>query len=160
MFIHKIIRSFVCSEPSLLLLAVCEQMSSIGFLNLLGAPARGVGLTHVGRGLDGGHKLESNVGDTDDTNNTTGDVADDLCAKEEAAKKDVENTTADKGEKKVGITRDLGRDLELKETNGKTKDYHVDAEDNGAQSATKEAKDTAKNGDGTDGQVDNAKDIR
>jgi len=148
----------VSSEGSQL--AVCKFSSNAGCLNLLGAPSRGVGLTHVGRGLDGGHKLESDVGDTNDTNNTTSNVADDLCAEEEAAKKDVENTTADKGEEKVGVTRDLRRDLELEETNGKTKDYHVDAEDNGAQSATEEAKDTAENGDGTDGQVDNAKDIR
>lgn len=43
-------------------------------LDLLGAPA-GVGLAHVGRGLDGGDELEDGIGDTDQADDGARDDA-------------------------------------------------------------------------------------
>lgn len=57
-----------------------EQLERIR-LDLLGAPA-GVGLAHVARGLDRRDELEGNVGDTDNANNATGDVVDDMATEE------------------------------------------------------------------------------
>lgn len=59
-------------------------------LDLLGTPASGLGLAHVGRGLDRGNELEGDVGDTDDADNATGNLAEDLVAEDEAADEDVD----------------------------------------------------------------------
>lgn len=58
-------------------------------LDLLSTPA-GVGLAHVGRGLDRGDELENGVADTDHANDATGDVVEDVVAEEEAAEEDVD----------------------------------------------------------------------
>lgn len=62
-------------------------------LDLLSTPASGVGLAHVGRGLDRGNELEGDVGDTEDANDATGDLAEDLVAEDEAADEDVDCTS-------------------------------------------------------------------
>lgn len=59
-------------------------------LDLLGTPASGLGLAHVGRGLDRGDKLEGDVGDTDDADSATGDFAKNLFAEDETADEDVD----------------------------------------------------------------------
>ena len=58
-------------------------------LNLLGAPARIVGLAHVAGWLDRGNKFESDETDTDDADDTTSNVAEDSSAEKEATKENV-----------------------------------------------------------------------
>jgi hypothetical protein len=62
----------------------------IGFLDLLGAPASVFGLAHVGRGLNGGDELESDVGKTGDTDDATSDVAEDIAAEDQRAEEEVD----------------------------------------------------------------------
>ena len=59
-------------------------------LDLLGAPAGDVGFAHVGRGLDRGDELEGDVGNTDDADNSTSNLADHHVAEDEAADEDVD----------------------------------------------------------------------
>lgn len=75
----------ICCKSSI----TCRRAAA-GDLDLLSAPTSGIGLAHVGRGFDGGNKLESDIGNTDNTDDTTGDVANDLLAEEEAAEEDVD----------------------------------------------------------------------
>lgn len=86
-------------------------------LYLLGAPA-GIGLPHVGGGLDGGDELEDGVADADEADDGAGDYAQDVAVQEDGADKDVEGAAADEAEEEGGVARDLGRDLELEEAGG------------------------------------------
>lgn len=58
-------------------------------LDALGAPP-GVGLAHVGGGLDGGDELEGDVGDADDADDAAGDDEPGAVAEDEAADEDVD----------------------------------------------------------------------
>jgi hypothetical protein len=128
-------------------------------LDLLSPPTRDVGLAHVARGLDGRDKLEDDVSDTDNANDTTSNLADDGCAKEKGADEDVEDTTADKGEQERSVSRNLGRDLELEQSDRKTKDDHVHGDNDRLKIESEDVNHTANDGDGGNGQVDNAKDV-
>lgn len=86
-------------------------------LYLLGAPA-GVGLPHVGGGLDRGNKLEDGVANTNKANNRARNYAQDVAVEQDGADKDVEGAAADEAEEEGGVARDLGRDLELEEAGG------------------------------------------
>lgn len=86
-------------------------------LYLLGAPA-GVGLPHVGGGLDGGDELEDGVADADEADDGAGDYAQDVAVQQDGADEDVEGAAADEAEEEGGVARDLGRDLELEEAGG------------------------------------------
>lgn len=86
-------------------------------LHLLGAPA-GVGLPHVGRGLDGGDELEDGVADADEADDGAGDYAQDVAVEQDGADEDVEGAAADEAEEEGGVARDLRRDLELEEAGG------------------------------------------
>jgi hypothetical protein len=108
-----------------------RQYWLIGFLDLLGTPASVFGLAHVGRGLDGGNELESDVGNTSKTNNATSDLAENAVAYHQGAEEDVKDTTADEGEHERRMSRNLRGDLELKEASNKTKDDHVSTQDDG-----------------------------
>ena len=59
-------------------------------LDLLGTPAGNLSLAHVGGGLDRGNELEANVGETDDTNDTTSNLAEDHVTEDQAADEDVD----------------------------------------------------------------------
>lgn len=128
-------------------------------LDLLGTPAS-VGFSHVLRRLDGGDELESDVANTDDADDATSEVVQEVSPEEKAAEEDVQDTTANEREEEVGVARNLGRDLELEEGNGKTKGDHVRANDDGGEAEiSKDVVDTTKSGDGGDNQVDDAEDI-
>lgn len=58
-------------------------------LDALGAPA-GVGLPHVGGGLDGGDELETDVGEADDADDAAADDEPEAVAEDEAADEDVD----------------------------------------------------------------------
>jgi hypothetical protein len=58
-------------------------------LDLFRAPTC-IGFAHVAGWLDRGDKFEGDVGDTNDADNTTSNVAENLLAKQKAAKKDVD----------------------------------------------------------------------
>ena len=58
-------------------------------LDALGAPA-GVGLPHVGGGLDGGDELEADVGEADDADDAAADDEPEAFAEDEAADEDVD----------------------------------------------------------------------
>lgn len=75
-----------------------RQYWLIGSLDLLGTPASVFGLAHVGRGLDGGNELESDVGNTGDTHDAASNLAENAVAHHQRAEEDVEDTTADEGE--------------------------------------------------------------
>lgn len=90
---------------------------SPGLLYLLGAPA-GVGLPHVGGGLDGGDEFEDGVADADEADDGAGDYAQDVAVQQDGADEDVEGATADEAEEEGRVTRDLGWDLELEEAGG------------------------------------------
>jgi hypothetical protein len=62
----------------------------VGILDLLGAPASILGLAHVAWGLDGGDKLKGNVGETDDTDAATSNLAEDMVTQEKTAEEDVD----------------------------------------------------------------------
>jgi hypothetical protein len=126
-------------------------------LDLLSTPASDLSLAHVAGGFNGRHKLEDDVSDTGDANNATGNVHQDGLAKEESADEDVEDTTSQEREEERGISRDLGRDLELEKRNGKTKDDHVHGEDDGLHVEAEDVHDAAEDGDGRDDQVNDAK---
>jgi len=100
-------------------------------LDLLSTPASGLGLAHVGRGLDRRNELEGDVGDTNDANDATGDLAEDLVAEDETADEDVEDSATDEGEEERGVARDLRGDLELEQRDAETEDDQVDADNNG-----------------------------
>lgn len=61
----------------------------VGILDLLGAPASILGLAHVAWGLDGGDKLKSDEGETNDTDAATGNLAEDFLTEEKTAEEDV-----------------------------------------------------------------------
>lgn len=86
-------------------------------LYLLGAPA-GVGLPHVGGGLDGGDELENGVADADKADDGASNYAQDVAVEQDGADEDVEGAAADEAEEEGGVARDLGRDLELEEAGG------------------------------------------
>jgi hypothetical protein len=86
-------------------------------LYLLGAPA-GVGLPHVGGGLDGGDELQDGVADADEADDGTRDYAQDVAVQQDGADKDVEGAAADEAEEEGRVARDLGWDLELEEAGG------------------------------------------
>lgn len=136
-----------------------RQYWLIGFLDLLGTPASVFGLAHVGRGLDGGNELESDVGNTGDAHNATGDLAENTVADHQRAEEDVENTTADEGEHERRMSRNLRGDLELKKASNKTKDDHVSTQDDGLKAEREDGDDTTEDDDDTNCQVDNAKDV-
>lgn len=71
-------------------------------LYLLGAPT-GVGLPHVGWGLDGGDELEDSVADTDEADNRAGDYAQDVAVEQDGADEDVEGAAADEAEEEGGV---------------------------------------------------------
>lgn len=58
-------------------------------LDLLSAPAS-IGLAHVAGGFDGGDELEGNVGNANDANGATGDLAHNQLAEKEATDEDVD----------------------------------------------------------------------
>ena len=58
-------------------------------LDGFGTPA-GVGLAHVGGGLDGGDEFEGDVGETDDADDATRDDEPGAVAEDEAAAEDVD----------------------------------------------------------------------
>lgn len=86
-------------------------------LHLLGAPA-GVGLPHVGGGLDGGDELEDGIADADEADDGARDYAQDVAVEQDGADEDVEGAAADEAEEEGRVARDLGRDLELEEAGG------------------------------------------
>jgi hypothetical protein len=131
----------------------------IGFLDLLGAPASVFGLAHVGRGLNGGDELESDVGKTGDTDDATSDVAEDIAAEDQRAEEEVEDTTADEGEHERRMSGNLRGNLELKKASNKTKDDHVSTNNDGLKAEGEDGNDTAEDDDNTDNQVDNAKNV-
>lgn len=135
-------------------------MDFVVCLDLLGAPA-GVGLAHVGRGLNGGDELEDGVADANEADEGAGNDAEDAAAEENGSHEDVEDTTADEGEEERGVSRDLRRDLELEEADGGTKDDDVDTNDEGLESIGlgEELRDTTKDHNHTNRQVDDAKDV-
>ena len=61
-----------------------------GLLNLFGAPACDIGLAHVARGLNRGDELENGVSDTDNADDTSSDVAEDVAAEEQGAEEDID----------------------------------------------------------------------
>lgn len=105
--------------------------SSRGNLDLLSSPSSDIGFAHVGRGLNRGNPLESDVCDTSDADNGAGNLAEDTSSDDERTDEDVDykllalsflvswdigirtNTTSDEGEEEVGVARDLGRNLEF-----------------------------------------------
>lgn len=58
-------------------------------LHLLGAPA-GIGLAHVGRRLNGGHKLKHAVGQADDADNGASNDAQGVVVEEDGADENVD----------------------------------------------------------------------
>lgn len=58
-------------------------------LDLLGTPA-GVGLAHVGRGLDGRDELEDGVADTDQADDGAGNDAEDAAAEEDGSDENID----------------------------------------------------------------------
>lgn len=127
---------------------------------MLGTPA-GVGLAHVGGRLDGRDELEDGVADTDQADDGAGNDAEDAAAKEDGSDEDVEDTTADEGEEERGVSRDLGRDLELEEPDGCAEQDDVGADDEGLESVGfgKELRDTTEDHDHANRQVDDAKGV-
>lgn len=87
------------------------------YLHLLGTPA-GIGLSHVGRRLDGRDEFQDDVADADEANDGARDDAQHAIVQQDRADKDVESAATDKGEQEGGIARDLGWDLELEEAGG------------------------------------------
>lgn len=73
-------------------------------------------IPHVGRGLDGGNKLQSRIGHTNDADNGTGHNAEPALAYDNRANEDVEDAAAEEREHERGIARHLLGDLELKES--------------------------------------------
>jgi hypothetical protein len=136
-----------------------RQYWLIGFLDLLGTPASVFGLTHVGRGLDGGNELESDVGNTGDTHDAASNLAENAVAHHQRAEEDVEDATADEREHERRMSRNLRGDLELKKASNKTKDDHVSTQDDGLKAEREDGHDTTEDDDDTNGQVDNAKDV-
>lgn len=128
-------------------------------LNLLSAPTGSFGIAHVARGLNGRDELEDDVGDTDDTNGSASNLAEDSLSEEEAADEDVEESAADEGEEEGGVSRDLGRDLELEKRNRETENDHVHGDNNRLQVELEDLHNTTENGDKGDNQVDNAEDV-
>lgn len=86
-------------------------------LYLLGAPA-GVGLPHVGGGLNRGDELKDSVADANEANNRARDYAQDVAVEQDGADEDVEGAAADEAEEEGRVARDLGRYLELEEAGG------------------------------------------
>lgn len=64
-------------------------MDFVVCLDLLGAPA-GVGLAHVGRGLNGGDELEDGVADANEADEGAGNDAEDAAAEEDGSHEDVD----------------------------------------------------------------------
>lgn len=86
-------------------------------LHLFRAPAS-VRFPHIGRRLDAGDELEDDVADTDETDDGASNDAQDAVVQQNRPNKDVKSAAADEGEKEGGVAGDLGRDLELEETDG------------------------------------------
>lgn len=128
-------------------------------LYLLSTPSSCIGVAHVAWGFDRWNEFECNVAKTDDANNGSSNVAEDLLAEEETTDENVENTSSDKGEEKVGVSRNLRGDLEFKKSDSQPENEHVDAKNNGLKLMHKDADDATENGDGRDDQVHDAKDI-
>lgn len=59
-------------------------------LDLLSAPTSVLSLAHVAWGFDRGNELQGKVSDTDDADDATSDLAEDLVAKKKAAEEDVD----------------------------------------------------------------------
>lgn len=129
-------------------------------LNLLSAPASILSLAHVAGGLDGGNELEGDVCDTDDADDGTSDFAENAVAEEKAAEEDVKSTATDKRKQEQGVTRDLGRDLELEKTDSGAKKDHVDTNNHQLELQAEDVHDTSQDGDDADNQVDDSEDIR
>lgn len=127
-------------------------------LDLLSAPAR-IGLSHAARGFDQGDELKANVAKSGDTDDATSNVGNDLVAEEKASDEDVENTTTNEGEEEVGVSRNLGRDLEFQQSNSKSKNNHVDTDNDILESNREDVENTTKNRDTRHNQVNNAEDI-
>lgn len=73
-------------------------------LHLLGAPA-GIGLAHVGRRLNGGHKLEHAVGQTDDADNGASNDAQGVVVEEDGADENVDCAhVSDEHGKRIELT--------------------------------------------------------
>ena len=108
-----------------------SRSTTLGCLDLLGAPTTNVGFAHVAWGLDGRDELKANIGYASDADNSTGNLAQDRIGEKEATQQNVDwtasesrnrdvlggieltNTTSNKREEEVGIARDLRRDLEF-----------------------------------------------
>lgn len=86
-------------------------------LHLFGAPA-GVGLPHIGGGLDRRDELKDGVTNANETDNRARDYAQDVAVEQDGADEDVEGAAADEAEEEGRVARDLGRDLELEEAGG------------------------------------------
>lgn len=85
-------------------------------LHLLSAPTS-IRLTHIRRGLDGRHELESRIPDTDETDDgAPDDLPDRAAVEDDGADEDVEDAASEEGEQERCVAGDLGRDLEFQET--------------------------------------------
>jgi len=139
--------------------ALSGQALLIGALDLLGTPASVLGFAHVAGGLNGGKELEGDICDTGDSDDATGNLADNQLAEEQGAEEDVEDTTADEGEEERGMSRHLGRNLELKKADDKTKNNHIAADNDRLHAELEDVRDTTQKGDDANSQVDNAEDV-
>lgn len=83
-------------------------------LHLLSSPS-GIGLAHVGGRLDRGNELEHDVAHADEADDRARDDAQHAVVQQDRSDEDVEGTTANEGEEKRGVARDLRWDLKLEE---------------------------------------------
>lgn len=131
---------------------------SFSSVYLLCAPAA-VGLAHVGWRLDLGDELEDDVGDADEADNGAGNDLEDIVGEKNGANEDVEDATANEGEKKGRVTGDLRRNLKLEQSGAKTENDHVGANNYALEVEVEELSNAAQDHDGRGGQVDEAKGV-
>lgn len=139
--------------------ATNDDIPRVVVSHLLSAPAS-VRLPHILRRFDGRNILQHHVYRSDDADDRPGNDPKDVVVEENRANKDVEDSTADKGEQERGVFGHVGWYLILEQRNRKTKNNHVTADDDALKADGKELTYTTEHHYGADDQVHEPKDVR